>query len=552
MNRRRSILLYIFIGVCVLITKAQENVHFIPDRSSCVSGDTVWFNAILFNQFSDNTGNVIHVQLDKLNQGHITNVSVVCRGNRAEGYLPIPDSLSTGVYVLKAYTNFQKSEPNVILHQKYLTVYNRFETVVNLITIPKQPGRNYEAIPGMTLNAVPSGTDRINLQLDLPSGVKNNASQIIVTARLADPLADKLGTGWTDAAIQNESTPYMAVKENKGVVVTGRVYSKETGLSKAGSTVMLSISDTLPYFDYCISDEQGRFFFYIRGAYGTADLVLQELTENPDDTGIELYQNYVSTSAVDGEEQILTNEQRSFATDVIKASYFDKFFNRSRGLALDTFSMIKDFEYPFYGEPTKSYYPELFVDLDNFEEISREILRGVQYRSRKGEVSIRLLDYGTQTQFKEEPFKLLDGIPILDPSYLSDMGTTRIKKVDAVFYKRYYGDLFFTGVLALYSNNPTLGWVETMPGMRLIRYEFLQPEMKWNFASQNSRYSNIPDFNKVLLRQHIENVDEQNQFSFDLPDIEGNLIIEVTAITKDHQILRSSKVIQPQELFTDK
>jgi len=552
MNKRKAIWILIFITFFTWVSKAQDQVHLLTDRTSCVSGDTVWFNAIVTNNLADNTGNVIHIQLDMLNQNHITSVSVVCKGNRAEGYLPIPDSLSTGVYILKAYTNFQKSQQNVTIHQRYLTVYNRFESVVNLITIPQRPNKNFESIPGITINAQSSETDKMNLYIDLPSDLKNNAAQLIVTARLADPLADELGNGWTDTGIGHAEKPFMAVEENNGVVVTGRVYSKATGLSKAGSTVMLSISDTLPYFDYCISDEQGRFFFYIRDAFGTADLVLQELTEDPDDTGIELFQNTITTTSTEGEEIILTNGQRTFATDVIKASYYDKFFNRNRSLAVDSFLLVKDFKYPFYGEPTKSYYPDLFIDLDNFEEISREILRGVQYRKRKGEVSIRMLDFGTQTQFKDEPFKLLDGIPILDPDYLSNMGTTKIKKVDAVYYKRYFGDINFKGVLAIYSNNPTLGWVETIPGMSLIQYEFLQLPLKWSFASQNSRYSNIPDFKKVLLRSIINTDTGNNQFSFDLPDIKGNLIIEVTAVTSDNKILKSSKLIQPGEIVTGK
>lgn len=552
MNKRKAIWILIFITVFTWVSKAQEQVHLLPDRTSCVSGDTVWFNAIIFNNLADNTGNVVHLQLDNLSQKHITSVSVVCSGNRAEGYLAVPDSLSTGVYVLKAYTNFQKSEQNVIIRQKYLTVYNRFESVVNLISVPEQAKTNFESITGLAIKAQSAGADQVNLELDLPSEFKENATQVIVTARLADPLADPLASGWTDSEINQEEEPYMAVKENNGVVVTGRVYSKSSGLPKVKSTVMLSISDTLPYFDYCISDEEGRFFFYIRNAFGTADLVFQELTEDPNDTGIELFDNYVTTVSSSGEEKILSAEQRTFATDVIKATYYDKFFNRGRGLSVDSFLMIKDFKYPFYGEPTKSYFPELFVDLESFEEISREILRGVQYRERKGEVSIRMLDYGTQTQFKDEPFKLLDGIPLLDPASLSSMGTTKIKKVDAVYYKRYFGDLFFNGVLALYSNNPTLGWVETATGMSLIPYEFLQAPLNWNFASSNSRYTNIPDFNKVLLRQAFTGSAGIKQFNFDMPDIKGDLIVEVIAVTSENKILKSSKLIRIDEILSGK
>jgi len=552
MNRRTYIGILICVLVFALTTSAQDQVHLIPDRTSCVSGDTVWFNAVLVNSAEDNTGSVIHIQMDNLDNIHITSVSVVCEGNRAQGYLPVPDSLSTGVYVLKAYTNLQKSQSNSIVHQRFLTVYNRFESVINLISLPQNPGKNFDSTNEISFNIGQSSEEKLNLGVDLSPGFTNTVKQLIVTARLADPLADHLGNGWIDAGMEHSEEAFMAVKENNGIVVTGRIYSKSTGLPKAESTVLLSISDTLPYFDYCISDDQGRFYFYIRNAVGTGNLVLQELTDDQEDSGIELFQNLIATPPLHSEEQVLTNEQRTYATDVVKASYFNKFFNRSRGLMVDTFSIHKDFTYPFYGPPTKSFYPELFVDLDNFTEISREILRGVQFRTRKNEVTIRLLDYGTQTQFNEEPFKLLDGIPVLDPAFFSDFGTNEIKRVDAVFYKRHFGDLNFSGVLAIYSNHPTLGWVESMPGMSLIHYDCLQPTKKWDFVNQNSRYSNIPDFKKVLLREHLENVKTSNQFSFDISDIQADVIIEVTAIMNDGKVLQKRKLIEPEELNSGK
>ena len=66
MNRRKAIWSFVFVMVFSLIAKAQDKVHLFPDRSSCVSGDTVWFNAVVLNEFPDNSGNVIHVQLDNL------------------------------------------------------------------------------------------------------------------------------------------------------------------------------------------------------------------------------------------------------------------------------------------------------------------------------------------------------------------------------------------------------------------------------------------------------------------------------------------------------
>lgn len=539
---KKHIILFLFLAL-TFILKAQEEVHLLPDRSSCVSGDTLWFNVVIVNQTPDHTGNVIHVQLDDLNNHHITKVSVVCEGNNAEGYLPVPDSLSSGVYVLKAFTNLQKSDPATVIHQRLVTIYNRFESVINLMNIPEVETNAYEEIPDISITANRESSNKMNLQVDLPASVCNDAMEMIVTARLADPIADQLSSGWINGTLAQNKT-YMAVSENKGVIVTGRVYKLSDSSPKAGTTILLSISDTLPYLDYCISDEEGRFFFYIRNAVGTGNLVFQEMTENPEDTGIELFQNYIETSDIKSDEKVLTNEQRSYSTDVVKASYFDKFFYRSQSLTRDTFSMQKDFMYPFYGPPTKSFYPELFIDLDNFTEISREILRGVQYRERKGEASIRMIDYGAEGIFSKEPFKLFDGVPVFDPEFFRDMGTSQIKKVDAVFYQRFFGDLKFDGVLAVYSNNPTLGWIESMPGVSLIHYDCLQPALQWNYSNHTSPYSNMPNFQKIFFRERMKNIQPNNHFSFETSDIEGDIIIDVITVCKENGIYHSRKIIE--------
>lgn len=548
MNRRKAIWSFVFVLVFALVSKAQDKVHLFPDRSSCVSGDTVWFNAVVLNEYRDNSGKVIHIQLDNLKNGHITKVSVVCRGNNAEGYLPIPDSLSTGVYVLKAFTNLQRSDNQALIYQRLITVYNRFENIVNFINVPQFENNTYNEIPGVSIKTNSLSAEKIEVSLELPDALCNDALELIVTARLADPLGDALSSGWISGTIQHPQEPYMAVAENKGIVVTGRVYSNSSGNPKPASIVLLSISDTLPYFDYCISDDLGRFYFYIRNAVGTGNLVFQELTDHPEDSRIELDQNYVDTPPLASEEKILTNEERDHSADLIKAAYFNKFFVRTTNLQTDTFSLQKDFQYPFYGPPTRSYYPELFVDLDNFEEISREILRGVQYRERKDEITIRLLDYGTQSVFKNEPFKLLDGIPVLDPAFFAEMGTSSIKKVDAIFYKRFFGDLDFDGIMAVYSNNPTLGWVETMPGLNLISYSCLQPELKWNYVNRTSWFSNIPDFEKVFYRERLDHIQPVSDFNFDISDIKGDIVLEIVAVCKEQGVFRTQKIISTKTL----
>lgn len=525
----------------------QDDVYLLPDRTTCASGDTLWFNTVIFNPQQSIRQNVVHVQLDNIDGVHITRVSVACKGTTGNGFMVVPDSLSTGIYVLKAFTNIQKQEENTVVRQRLLSVYNRFETEIGRITYSASTGETIDRLEGIQVRAGQRsaiGSKQLNFDVEIAEELRNELEELFVVARLADPVSESFSEMWINNNIGEETSRFMPVREQNGVLVTGRIYSREDGSPAVGAVVLLSISDTIPYFDYCVADEQGRFYFYVRDAYGTGDLVVQEYTLDQGKNEIELFDNYIETGGLPTADKILTADERSYAENVVKAAYFNRFFQGYAALAPDSFLLEKTFRNPFYGPPTRSYYPELFIDLPNFQEISREILHGVQYRERKDEVTIRLLDEGTQTIFRNEPFKLLDGIPVFKPSMFSDMGTGTIKKVDAVFYKRFLGDISFDGVLAVYTHHPSLSWIELTDGVQLFRYPCLQPKSNWNYKNRNRSGGTTPDFTKVLYRDQWTEIPTEKTISFDTSDVEGNIVVEIVGVSKNNRLLQFHQVIK--------
>ncbi len=547
MNKKYSAILLLFVFAMVLTATAQEKVFLIPDRTSCVSGDTVWFTTTVFDGTRENVaGNVVHVQLDKLDGKHITRVNIVSNEITGHGFLPVPDSLSSGTYVLKAFTNVQMAHTSAVVHQRLLTVYNRFDTEISSIDYPEFTLQDFDQLNEIRIvkNKGVEGSKSVSFTINIPEEIQNEAEEMIVTARLADVNSEAFSTGWVSTPIVQKEAAYMPFREKNGLLIKGKIFSNQDGKEVQGAKIILSISDTLPYFDYCISDSLGRFYFYLRNAYGIGDIIVQELTDTPSLNSIEFYENYIETPAFVTSQKYMNNEERSYAEDLIKAAYFDRFFKTYNKISTDTFSISTEFSYPFYGKPTASFYPEEFIDLPDFQEISREILRGVQYRERKDEVTIRLFDHGTDNIFNDEPFKLLDGVPVFDPKIFSDMGTSRIKKVDAVFYKQYFGDLGFSGVLAVYTHQPSTTWVENIEGVNLIRYQCLQPESKWNFKNTPTRRTNTPDFKKVFFRKTWTEVSPSETINFDTSDIQGDIVVDVIVIGKQQNILQHHKVFE--------
>ena len=528
--------------------KAQEQIHLLPDRSYAVSGDTLWFSVFIFAENNSDKSQVVHVQLDDQEKNHILKVSVLCNGGFGEGYLPIPDSLSTGIYVLNPFSLLQKNSEKAIINQKFINVYNRFDEGLNVIQIPNETKlKRYDQENGIKIKTDKESYrkgEKVLVSYDIPQNELSQIQKIFITTGVADPISEQYILSYTPTpTATNEETPVLLVEKN-GVLISGKVTDKNSGAPVSNAIVLFSIPDSIPFFDYCVSDEKGMFYYYLRNAVGKADLIFQAITKNNQDCRIEMINNYIEVQNDGIEDKILTLEEEKFTQGILQASYFDKLFNGYKITGSEYFSKPMQFEYPFYGQPTKTYDPNLFVDLPNFQEISREILYGVQYRERKDEITIRLQNYGDNTIFNGEPLRLLDGIPVFDNNVFKPMETADIKKVDVVFYERFYGDLSFQGILSVYTKNRSLDWVDRDPKIGHFKYNCIQPFKNIEFSNRKASDINIPNFNKVLYRSSVDNFKMNNEFDFFTSDIKGDIEIRFVLINKNNQIKYCHKLIK--------
>ncbi len=539
---------FLFLIIFAEQAKAQEQIYLFPDRNTAVSGDTIWFNVAIFNEDTEQISNVVHVQLDNLENNHISNVSIYCSEGKGAGYIPVPDSLSTGIYVLRAFSFIQKSVANTQVNQRFISVYNRFEKELLHINTPIITNeQKYDYSNSVTIKTAKDAyktRENVDVEINFSQDALENTSQVIITAGLQDASAKDFETSWYPSPHKTAIKLPVSIVEKNGVLISGKVHSEEDNLPVPNAVVILSIPDSIPFFDYCVSDSSGIFYFYLRNAVGTADLVLQALAKNSMQCTIELFENYIDVDLIQSKEEMYNHEELVFAEKALKASYFTKLFEGYKINSEDLFTMQRQFKHPFYGEPTKTFYPGLFIDLPNFQEVSREILRGVQYRERKNETTIRLLDLGGDAVFTEEPLKLLDGIPVFDPVVFAPMGTDDIDRVDVVNNKRFYGDLSFSGVLSIYTKNRSLTWVDTNPSTGHFEYSCIQPAQKWGFSNRITENTHVPNFDKVLYRNFFNALEAPEEFHFTTSDLKGNAVIRVILVMKDSRILYSQKVIK--------
>jgi hypothetical protein len=113
-------------------TYPREEIYVHTDREKYVAGEYIWFQIYLFDRQSDKLSpNSMIVYLEILNA---ENRPVVQKRIRLEGGLGscqalLPDTLSSGRFMLRAYTNWMKNSMPGNCFMKSISIYNAINTI---------------------------------------------------------------------------------------------------------------------------------------------------------------------------------------------------------------------------------------------------------------------------------------------------------------------------------------------------------------------------------------------------------------------------------------
>lgn len=537
---------------CSQITLSQNpanhsELFLYASREFCTSGDTIWFK-VQHNNGGYEENNIVHVQLSGSDNRVVTTVVVKSEGEWADGYIHVPDSLSSGVYFLSAFYNYQKGEGGWNFLSRSLFVYNRFSEVITSFPVPvlkpKIVVRHFDSpdIIDKEKN-IYTARDRVKIGLDLVSmrtaGVKN----VLVKAERVNDMTNNT-SGLFLRTSEANILPLHDHQENNGILVSGKVKSRISGEAGKNVVVLFSLLNDPRYFDYCVTDAEGQFSFFLSDAAGTGEIVLQTAASYDHEWEISLLQDKINFSEFVSLDTItLSPDQSEFIKETVEASYYSKVFGESYEVKLPEFSMPRKFELPFYGKPHNTIVLADYYDLPDFREISRELLRGVQYRGRGNEVTIRLLNLAANEFFESEPLRLINGIPVFRNSMLASMGSDEIDYIEYVLEDRLFGDLRFSGVLAVYLNDGSNSWMSQQPNLFRYTIPLLQPKRTPPMPSNENIPGNIPDFRQVYYWQ-LHDVSDASEIEFRLSDLKGRVKISVEGVSPQGITYHSSEIIE--------
>ena len=530
-------LIIVLLLIVVITGKAQDNNHFtlFTDRDLYASGETLLLK--LFAPNKENSG-IVNVDLINSTGKVILGINKKIIDQQADGFMYLPDSLSSGCYFLCLSTKIGK-EYTI----KEIYVANRFTGIPESGGALRASGTN----PIIT---IPAG----DLQTEGLNKIYKTRDKVKVTLRLPSEFLSRLN-GNLLASISKATPEYNPapftksvgsrnlIVEHEGVVLEGKITDLKTGEPVNKGVVFLSIPDTVPRFNFFITGKDGRFNFQLDNYYGKTPVVVQGF----DGDGKKLVKIAVNEGdslksiLPDFETWIIPTELRKSSEQNTEAVTFSKIFNQQE-LAVQPVLRPKAEPLPFYGIPPTVVYPKLFIDLPDFTEISRELLTGVKFRTYNRIPTLQVFNTSQRSYFNEPPLLLLNGIPVRDLSTIKNLGSASISKVEISISERYYGNLRFPGVVVINTTKPDYSPVVEADDLIKLNLETMQPDA--TVITPGETPLNVPDLRKVLLWKPSLKPAKTIHLDFGTSDILGNYKMIIRGTTNDGSVFYKEQLFE--------
>jgi hypothetical protein len=378
------------------------------------------------------------------------------------------------------------------------------------------------------------------LSADLTGEVESPEYYFLHTDAKANEAADNLmlTQGWRrfrwEDVLKNRIPTLDFVPEVEGHVITGRISNKKSGLPAENVMAYLSAPGYRFELGTSVSNKAGLVSFDINHFYGKNEVVL--LTDTRKDSAYRL--DILSPFS----EKVITRIPAAFRPsealrqDLESRSLSMQVQNAYSGDSLQKFSFPRANDSTvFYGEPDKKYFLDEYTRFTTMEEVMREYVTGILVHRRQDRFYFRMMNDPYRQFFDDDPLILIDGVPVFDAGKIIAMDPLKVKKVELVNRKYFFGSLQASGILSYSTYNGDLEGFQLDPGALVLEYDGLQIQREFYspvYETSAQKSIRVPDFRNLLYWSGDIRPDEQGKehISFYTSDRPGKYLIFVQGI----------------------
>ncbi len=341
-----------------------------------------------------------------------------------------------------------------------------------------------------------------------------------------------LTQGWSrfkwEPLLQNKPSLFTYLPEYNGHIITAKVFNSVTNTPAKNIIAYLGIPGKRVQLYSSQSDSTGKLQFIAKDFFGPNEIIAETNTVVDSTYRIELNNPF--------SDQYSKTELPKFGLNASHLTPLKEHSLDVQVLNLFNADKIKKFEDPvidssaFYGLPYKTYKLDDFTRFTTMEEDLREYVSEDNIVKQKGKFHIRVLN---ENGFLDtDPLVLIDGIPFFNIDKIFTVDPLRVKKLEVVPFRYYYGPSVNDGIFSFTTYKGDLGGVDLDPRAVVMDYEGLQLKRQFYspvYGNENETASRIPDFRNMLYWSP----DVRGPISFYTSDQKGKYVGVVQGLTSN-------------------
>jgi hypothetical protein len=513
----------------IKILNYQEKLSVQTDRDIYITGEQVWVKVIEMNRLPGTPSDfskVVYLELLDKSNNPVNQIKVWMTGTSGFTGFRLSDTLSSGNYLIRAYTKWMTNYKEDLFFYKTLTVINPFKNIDRLI------------IPSGKLNADASNsmqneiqrtdklkTDEISNQINIKAVPEKEAymarENVKINISVTDLSGNPVETDMTVSVVK----PYLLNEERlstgdsrdmekraliyrpdqlpeiEGPLLSGVIKNKSTNEPLKNIDISLSLVGKTARCQFVETNDKGEFNFVLREQLGLSDLVIQPLSGELSDCYVELRQPFCSTYGENTPEAFyLDSSKTERINNAVISMQINNIYEpfRQRKYTLPLNSNSRD----FYGKPDRRIKMSDYIELRNIREIVKEILPDINVIKRNKKYSLKIINSYPYQPFENQALILVDGVPVYDIENLLNVSSKELEKIDIIYRRYYFSDYIFDGIVSFVTKKGDMSALESDNAVYrqvfegyIPRYNFYSPD----YSIDSLKTSHIPDFRNTLF-----------------------------------------------------
>jgi hypothetical protein len=338
---------------------------------------------------------------------------------------------------------------------------------------------------------------------------------------------------WSDV-LKSKPASFSFLPEYNGHIVTGKIINTQTNTPALDIVAYFGVPGKRVQLFTSKSDSSGHILFNTKDLYGPEEVIVQTDTHRDTTYRIDIQspfsEQYSKTQLPQfelAEDMKQPLEEQNVAMQVQNIYAGDK-MRRFYEHSLDSTG--------FYGKPDKVYRLDDYTRFTTMEEVLREYIREVNVFHPRQKFEIRVI--GDKGFLEGDPLVMLDGIPIFDMNKVMSIDPLKIKRLDVIKDRYFWGPADAEGILSYASYKGDLAGIELDPHAVILDYEGMQLQRVFYspaYDTESEAASRVPDFRNLLYWAPAikTNVHDKNQLSFFTSDEEGKYIGVIQGMAAD-------------------